>query len=129
MNANKPVEGILVCTGVYNPQNDYLFQLRSLFEQSVHMEGDTNLTESNRDDEDNKSCSSLSVFMPSMSTHKSSSSTSVLLRDPNAAAELREALSRRNSFINYFENKLNMPDLTVPNLLDAVNYILNSLRR
>jgi hypothetical protein len=39
--------------------------------------------------------------------------------------ELKKAISRHNSFISYFENKQNVPDVTLNNLQDAVNYILN----
>jgi hypothetical protein len=38
--------------------------------------------------------------------------------------ELEAAMSCRNSFINYFENKYNIPDIKVSNILDAVNYIV-----
>ena len=44
--------------------------------------------------------------------------------DPAEKAELRRALSRKNSFINYFENKMNIPDVTVNTVLDAANYII-----
>ena len=64
-----------------------------------------------------------------VTAHKSPSSASVKSREEaQEAAELREALSRRNSFINYFENKLNMPDHTVANVLEAVTYILAARR-
>lgn len=46
--------------------------------------------------------------------------------DPTEKAELRRALSRKNSFINYFENKMNIPDVTVNTVLDAVNYIIEA---
>jgi hypothetical protein len=105
----KPVESILVCTGVYNPQNDYLFQLRNLFDQSMNLKL--------HEDETN---GGLTLTVPSSSAVKKE------LPKTNSAAELKQALSRRNSFINYFDNKLNIPDLTVPNLLDAVNYIMAS---
>ena len=42
--------------------------------------------------------------------------------------ELRNALSRKNSFISYFDDKDNIPDLTVDNLKDAVDYIIRSSR-
>lgn len=145
-NANKPVEAILVCTGVYNPQNDYLFHLRNLFQQTMYLgeEG------SGKDDAEllTDACNTFSLTVPttgarcSISTlpssssastavtaHKSPSSASVKSREEaQEAAELREALSRRNSFINYFENKLNMPDHTVANVLEAVTYILAARR-
>lgn len=68
------------------------------------------------------------TMIPASGSHKASSS-SFLVGDSNAVSELQEALSRRNSFINYFDNKLNMPDVTVPNLLDAVNYIIQSIKK
>lgn len=112
--AFKPAEGILVCSGVYNPHNDYLFHLRNLFSQSVRL-----ADEDAANDDDNENLTDVSIVVPS--ARKSSSTTSMSLKEQ---VELREALSRRNSFINYFDNKLNIPDVTVPNLLDAVNYIL-----
>ena len=39
-------------------------------------------------------------------------------------SELKMAISRHNSFISYFQHKLNIPDFTVNNLLDAVKYIV-----
>ena len=38
--------------------------------------------------------------------------------------ELHTALSRKNSFISYFDNKYNSPDLTVKTLMDAVDHII-----
>lgn len=140
------MEAILVCTGVYNPQNDYLFHLRNLFQQTMYLgeEG------SGKEDAEllTDACNTFSLTVPttgarcSISTlpsssststavtaHKSPSSASVKSREEaQEAAELREALSRRNSFINYFENKLNMPDHTVANVLEAVTYILAARR-
>ena len=41
--------------------------------------------------------------------------------------ELKTILSRRNSaFINYFENRLNIPDSTFESLKEAVDYIVNT---
>ena len=42
--------------------------------------------------------------------------------------DLQRALSRKNSFISYFDNKLNIPDLTFDNLLVAVEYIVRKIR-
>ena len=63
----------------------------------------------------------------------SSSTSSVLQRaDSNASQldleklELRKALSRKNSFISYFENKLNKPDMVFDNLKEAVEHIIKN---
>lgn len=137
----KPVEGILVCTGVYNPQNDYLFHLRSLFNQSMHVSTDDNnkldksitSTTSTTDEDVESGVADLSITVPTSTSTTTNPahthSSSLILRDSNAVSELQEALSRRNSFINYFDNKLNVPDVTVPNLLDAVNYIIQSIKK
>lgn len=42
--------------------------------------------------------------------------------------ELRNALSRKNSFISYFDDQDNIPDLTVDNLKDAVDHIIRQSR-
>ena len=52
---------------------------------------------------------------------RSNSTTNLIDKQKN---ELKSAMSRKNSFISYFDNKLNVPDLTVGNLLDAVNHII-----
>ena len=88
----KPVESILVCTGVYNPQNDILHHLRTIVD---HAEG----TQHN-----------LAVPETENSTH-----------------DLQSTMSRKNSFISYFDNRLNVPDLTVDNLSNAVDHILANL--
>ncbi len=46
------------------------------------------------------------------------------LRLQTEKIDSKELLSRQNSFINYFDNKLNVPDLIVDNLSDAVEHIL-----
>lgn len=121
-NAFKPVESILVCTGVYNPQNDYLFQLRSLFDQSISLKHNDESLEKDL----NNNNDSLTLVVPDKETSfKKNVSSPNLLFTPSSA-ELREALARKNSFISYFDNKLNLPDLTVDNLLDAVNYIVEA---
>ncbi len=79
------MESILVCTGVYNPQNDLQIYLKNLFDQNKSKEKGSS-------DLDKK--------------------------------ELIDALSRQNSLINYFENKFNMPDLTVDNISEAVDHII-----
>ena len=89
LRATNKVESILVCTGVYNPQNDLFYHLSHLFDEST-----LNSDESNESD---------------VSLEKT---------------ELKKAMSRKNSFISYFDNKYNLPDLTVENLYDAVQHII-----
>lgn len=108
----KAVESILVCTGVYNPQNDMLYHLKTIF--------DRNLSLAPEHDEPNES-DGLTLVVPDRKISKKESSANFLDIE---ALELRDALSRKNSFISYFDNKLNIPDVTVDNLLDAVNYIV-----
>lgn len=109
---NKPstrqVETILVCTGVYQKQNDLLYHLRNLFKENE--KGD-------------KSDANSTVGDSSSSINKKNDQSNSNLLDIDRN-ELRLALSRKNSFICYFENKLNIPDATVDNLKDAVDYIL-----
>ena len=114
--ANKNVEAILVCTGVYQKQCDLLFHLNSLFNTKIKSpglskdssqaeiitsnQGNCNIVVTKCDDDDND----LKI----------------------ETTELRTLLSRRNSFITYFDNKLNIPDLTFDNLKDAVDYIVKN---
>jgi hypothetical protein len=92
LRTTNKVESILVCTGVYNPQNDLFYHLSHLFDESTlnQAQGDENESESENLEK----------------------------------IELKKALSRKNSFISYFENKYNLPDLTVDNLYDAVQHII-----
>ncbi|RNA32034.1 cat eye syndrome critical region 5 [Brachionus plicatilis] len=114
-NLFKPVESILVCTGVYNPQSDMLYHLRNLFDKSI------------RRSSINPDClpnefEGITLTVPQQITQKESSSNFLDVE----ALQLKEALSRKNSFISYFDNQCNIPDVTVDNLMDAVNYIIES---
>lgn len=42
--------------------------------------------------------------------------------------ELKNAMSRKNSFISYFDDKLNVPDVTVNTFKDAVDYIVKCVK-
>ena len=101
-NSFKQVETVLVSTGVYNPQSDLLTHLKNLFNENLNKEPTT-------DDNNND---------PQQAT-----ANRVEDIEKN---ELKFALSRKNSFISYFDNKLNIPDVTVNTLLDAVNYIVRN---
>lgn len=102
----KPVESILVCTGVYNPQNDILFHLRTAFDEKLAVEANEAKFEKVLD----------AVSEPS-----------VIQKESTDHENLSGIVSRKNSFINYFENRLNVPDQTVDTLMDAVDYILDNL--
>ena len=41
-------------------------------------------------------------------------------------AEISEKVLQDNSFVNYFQNKQNIADLTVNNISDAVDYIVKA---
>lgn len=83
----KPVESILVCTGVYNPQNDLALSVKKL--QDAKKE---NVEEENGE-----------------------------------LKQQQRSHVRKCSFVNYFEDSMNVPDLIVNNLNDAVDYILKNL--
>lgn len=114
---SRQVEAILVCTGVYNPQNDMLVHLRGLF-------NDTGFSETSSTDENNNSTKSTSISRTDSSSRLARTESSASLSIEMDRRELRNALSRKNSFISYFDNKQNIPDLTVNNLKDAVDYII-----
>ncbi len=120
---NSRVESILVCTGVYNPENDLLVYLRSLFSATSLQDSESSSESSSPEkeliDANNNAASAISRH----SRHASSVS---LRRDD--LHELKSAMSRKNSFISYFDDKLNVPDVTVNTLKDAVDYIINSIR-
>ncbi len=97
----KPVESILVCTGVYSPQNDVVYNTRKQQEGKKE-----NLADVYAD--------------------KEGSDEIAVDKHRIKAAQKNHGL-RKNSFINYFEDSLNIPDLTVNNLNDAVDYILKNL--
>lgn len=99
LRTTSKVESILVCTGVYNPQNDLFYQLSQLF------------NESNLNAQDDSSDEAVNESKPDEKIDLEKS-------------ELKNALSRKNSFISYFDNKYNLPDLTVDNLYDAVQHII-----
>ncbi len=71
--------------------------------------------EEEEEESDESSFSSNTLFLK-VSSIKSRSSSSLNLVDKDKI-ELKSAMSRKNSFISYFDNKLNVPDLTVGNLL------------
>lgn len=123
------VESILVCTGVYNPQNDLLYHLNHLFTDGMSTSQDNLSSETNRSrfsSSDNLS-SSNEFYLSS-----NSSQTNLAQSRPDSVPnllnlekqELKIAMSRHNSFIAYFDNKLNVPDITVDNLRDAVDHII-----
>ena len=123
------VESILVCTGVYNPQNDLLYHLNHLFNNSARSD-----SQDSSDLNNNKYGSSDNVSTSDFYISSSSSEMNLTTRNrpdsvPNLMNleqhELKNAMSRHNSFISYFDNKYNLPDLTVDNLQDAVQHIIN----
>lgn len=97
----QPVESILVCTGVYNPQNDLLFHVRKLF---AHQNQSVDQRTVPEDD--------ALVVRPLDENEQLNEN------------ELSEAFSNKNSFISYFDDKDNMPDHTFENLRHSVDYIL-----
>ena len=111
------VESILVSTGVYNPQNDLLYHLTHLFDEAIASKEPEPVEES----DENPLFLRVSTLN---SKSKNSSTTNLVDIEKN---ELRSALSRKNSFISYFDNRLNVPDITVGNFLDAVQLIISSL--
>jgi hypothetical protein len=119
-----PVESILVCTGVYNPQNDLLFHLQNLFKTQTIFDLNNNIMTNS----DQMSDSNYPSRQSSIRSQRS-------LRDENQGEtnmeqkDLHHALSRKNSFISYFDNALNIPDLTFDNLLVAVEYIVRKVKK
>jgi hypothetical protein len=118
---NSRVESILVCTGVYNPENDLLVYLRSLFNATSLADSNSNSEESEPEliDANNNAASAVN------SNRRHGSSVSLKKDDLH---ELKSAMSRKNSFISYFDDKMNVPDVTVNTLKDAVDYIIKSIR-
>jgi hypothetical protein len=139
--ANQAVESILVCTGVYNPQNDLIFNVRKLFNAS-HLSSpplqplnttqqdlaDTNnnfmndklsFNAGNADDAENNSDENERAIR----RHKSYNSFE---NDDINQIELSHALQRKNSFISYFDDQLNLPDHIFDNLKHSVEYIIKS---
>ncbi len=124
------VESILVCTGVYNPESDINYHLNNLFI-------DTNNNNTMEVDENGNNAYYENLNNKSFYLNSNNSSTSSMVRNgisregslgsfANALekSQIREALSRTNSFIKYFEDKYNKPDLCVGTLMDAVDYII-----
>lgn len=112
---NKYVESILVSTGVYNPNNDLMVHLKNLFQTNVEI--NINQNEDNYHNDHTNNTLSVPIIKTDSNNHFD--------MDKN---ELRNALSRKNSFISYFDDKDNIPDLTVDNLKDAVDHIIRSSR-
>ncbi len=112
MKAFDKVESILVCTGVYSRQSCLDFQLESLF-----LDDYDNNNNNLNDSMDGR----VSFYQGSNRSSSTSLYNNVGTIDKH---ELKKALSRKNSFIQYFEDKYNQPDLCLENLLDAVNYIV-----
>lgn len=125
LKQNQRVESILVCTGVYNPEADLLIYLRSLFNATHLGRTDENETETEKDSDsgvdtnNNSAVASLNPFA------KRASNASLNIEE---LKELKGALSRKNSFISYFDDKQNIPDVTVNNLKDACEYIVKSVK-
>ena len=135
---NNRVESVLVCTGVYNPENDLLVYLRSLFNSSMVLPKDSNnnmSTSSSNEDTISEETSSSSSSALVDSNNNSYISGSGLRRNDSSVSmkaeeleELKNAMSRKNSFISYFDDKLNVPDVTVNTLKDAVDYIVKCVK-
>lgn len=117
MKAFDKVESILVCTGVYSKQSCLDFHLEAL------LLNDTDCNNNVNEEAENKN-------RVAFYQNSNNSSTASLNTSANSGSvvidkhELKRALSRKNSFIQYFEDRYNQPDLCVDNLLDAVNYIV-----
>jgi hypothetical protein len=118
------VESILVCTGVYNPESDLIYHLNNIF-------NDNNNNVEVPDENNNNDCENLNEKKCFYINSSNSSSTHLLRKNESMCSlneieknELKNAMSRRNSFIDYFGNPYNTPDLTVDNFLDAVNHII-----
>lgn len=151
--SQQPVESILVCTGVYNPQNDLLFHVRKLFgnksstkKSSSHrshqvVDDHESMTTRNDDERVITRGDSIDSSRSSSSMGNSDNSASDedederLIERPREQSEqfneneLAQALSNKNSFISYFEDKLNIPDHTFENLRHSVEYIIKQSRR
>ena len=127
------VESILVCTGVYNPQNDLMYHLNHLFTESTQQESRSSSQENVNAEKNRSQYSSSDNLLKSSNPFFLSGSSSNLSQSrqnsvPNLEnlekKELKIAMSRHNSFISYFDNKYNIPDITVDNLKDAVDHII-----
>lgn len=161
--SSQMVESILVCTGVYNPQNDLLYHLRRLIQRQASSQvgnnlnissmsiksplpvndsnnnvclanekgskqsaSETAINEINNDDDSANNEESQLTIRPNRS-FSSYPTLTVNESDELNSIELSDAMSRRNSFISYFDDHQNVPDHTFDNLKVAVDYILESL--
>lgn len=117
--AQQPVESILVCTGVYNPQNDLLYHVRRLFSHSQLPKSRNQSTRSE-----------MLLDSDERMVSNESDEDDCLVAKPEEEPEqlneneLNQALSTKNSFISYFEDKFNLPDHTFDNIRHSVDYIL-----
>ena len=102
-----------MCTGVYNPKNDLLYHLDHLFDDT------SKLHESFSD----MSLKTKTKFVLSTNNSRRKSVPNLIGLDKK---ELKMAMSRHNSFISYFDNKLNLPDITVGNLYNAIRHIIDT---
>lgn len=134
--SQQPVESILVCTGVYNPQNDLLFHVRKLFgthKPTTHKPHEVARNDhkvQRGDEKDRVVLRANSESDDSQSDEYDDTEDERLIERPREQSEefnedeLARALSNKNSFISYFEDKLNIPDHTFENLRHSVDYIL-----
>lgn len=152
--SSQPVESILVCTGVYNPQNDLLYHVRKLIQRQASSNkcvyspppNDRNnnfLSGSAPASADNLKKAGLQVSLSpfvddsgekTLQRNHSFNSYSFINDSPKLDdvsdlndAELSQAMARRNSFISYFDDEENVPDHTFDNLKVSVDYILDSI--
>lgn len=121
--SQQPVESILVCTGVYNPQNDLLFHVRKLFSHKSPKPVELKSTPESR--EVATSCSE-----DSHANGRVLAQDEGLIEQPIEPSEeldesdLSQAFSNKNSFISYFDDEFNLPDHTFDNLRHSVDFIL-----
>lgn len=142
---NQPVESILVCTGVYNPQNDLLYNVRKIFNSpQMHFQNNHqhsflphqhqlhhatpqsqihfHLDEMDQQAAGNESSSGVESSESGDNLSELSKSKS----DNLDTCELSTALATPHSFISYFDDRLNLPDHIFDNLKHSVDYILKS---
>lgn len=120
--SQQPVESILVCTGVYNPQNDLLYHVRHLFDHSnTHKPAieSRQVHDSCEVEDGGEENERVMVANDERLVERPREQSEQFNEE-----ELARALSNKNSFISYFDDKLNMPDHTFENLRHSVDYIL-----
>ena len=129
LSSTESVESILVCTGVYNPLNDLNYHLDNLF-NDPNNNNNTLVDANNNNDEAEDLNVPVKCFYMNPSN---SNSTNVLRKNESIVSlceyeknQLKKAMSRRNSFIDYFGNCYNNPDTTVDNLMSAVEHIIKN---